>query len=187
MSESPDSPSMLLGSALAGALERAVGTSLLTLHSLRDAVDNYTIHQKSRGISLDGVRQALTAAILDVEDERGLSTDPMDSHDAELSRQVQSWCGEVYANRNQGSPSGFSPPDFPSVPPVSAAALADYVRSASVMSDDADPVVIRRCEKCGEDRILEPRKPDEGDVARCGCGLNSLDEADLEALGDRGP
>jgi len=55
------------------------------------------------------------------------------------------------------------------------------------MSDDADPVVIRLCEKCGKERILEPREPDESDAARCGCGVSSLDEADLEALGDRGP
>ena len=55
------------------------------------------------------------------------------------------------------------------------------------MPDDAEPVVIRRCEICGEERILEPRAPGGDETARCGCGVTPLNELDLEALSDRGP
>ena len=55
------------------------------------------------------------------------------------------------------------------------------------MSDDAEPVVIRRCEICGEERILESREPGSDEIARCGCGENPVDALDLEALSDRGP
>jgi hypothetical protein len=55
------------------------------------------------------------------------------------------------------------------------------------MSDDAEPVVIRRCEICGQARILEPRIPGADDTVRGGCGISPLDELDLEALSDRGP
>ncbi len=63
---------------------------------------------------------------------------------------------------------------------------------------DATPVLIRLCEKCGRDRVLEPAPApavdgaDEAtqsrsDQARCGCGLTPLNDADIEALSGRGP
>ncbi|HVF39314.1 MAG TPA: hypothetical protein VM939_05390 [Gemmatimonadaceae bacterium] len=55
------------------------------------------------------------------------------------------------------------------------------------MNDDAEPVVIRRCDRCGKDRILEQQTTDEPDRATCGCGTTPLDARDLEALSDRGP
>jgi hypothetical protein len=55
------------------------------------------------------------------------------------------------------------------------------------MTNDAEPVVIRRCEICGEERILEARSPESEERARCKCGVNPLDARDLEALSDRGP
>ena len=55
------------------------------------------------------------------------------------------------------------------------------------MNPDADPVVIRRCDRCGENRILLKNDPDARDMARCGCGTNELDRDDLAALADRGP
>ncbi|HEX6573687.1 MAG TPA: hypothetical protein VF042_01850 [Gemmatimonadaceae bacterium] len=55
------------------------------------------------------------------------------------------------------------------------------------MTDDAEPVVIRRCEICGEERILESKPPSADEQARCACGITPLNALDLEALSDRGP
>ena len=55
------------------------------------------------------------------------------------------------------------------------------------MSDDAEPVVIRTCERCGSDRILSRNEPDNSDIAKCDCGETPLDALDLESLSDRGP
>jgi hypothetical protein len=64
---------------------------------------------------------------------------------------------------------------------------------------DAEQIVIRKCERCGEDRIrgfgtatLAPGTADypvkiQGDVATCGCGTHPLDSKDREALAERGP
>ena len=55
------------------------------------------------------------------------------------------------------------------------------------MIDDAEPVVIRICEICGQERILEENSAEGDDRARCGCGSTPLNARDLEALSDRGP
>ena len=54
------------------------------------------------------------------------------------------------------------------------------------MTEDAEPVIIRECEKCGKNRILVSRQAD-ADLVRCGCGETPLDTLDLEALEGRGP
>jgi hypothetical protein len=65
--------------------------------------------------------------------------------------------------------------------------MAGYLLARVSMTNDAEPVVIRRCEICGEERILEARSPGSEERARCRCGVNPLDARDLEALSDRGP
>jgi hypothetical protein len=70
---------------------------------------------------------------------------------------------------------------------MSSEELADYVLSNANMSDGAAPVVIRRCDKCGQDRTLEPRRVGGPDCARCGCGILPLDAYDLESLEGRHP
>ncbi len=97
MSEIPDSPPALLGSALAQALDRALGTSLDSLHLLRQSVRTYTGHQKSRGIPLDGVMLALSAVLMEAEDERMRGVEVQGPRDPELARQLRAWCSEDYS------------------------------------------------------------------------------------------
>ena len=101
MAETPDSPPALLGTALAQALDRALGTSLDSLHQLRQSVRTYTGHQKSRGIPLDGVMMALSAVLMEVEDERRRGAELEGPRDPELARQLRAWCSEDYSRTVQ--------------------------------------------------------------------------------------
>jgi hypothetical protein len=97
MSNSPDSPPAVLGDVLAHALDRAVGTSLSSQHLLRTAVHDYTSHQKARGIPLDGVMRALSAVLMEIEDERMGGAETRERRDPELATQLRAWCSEFYS------------------------------------------------------------------------------------------
>jgi len=102
MPDTPDSPPALLGNVLAQALDRALGTSLDSLHSLRQAVRSYTAHQKARGIPLDRVMVALSGVLMEAEDERVNGADTGGPRDPELARQLRAWCSEDYSRRIRG-------------------------------------------------------------------------------------
>lgn len=102
MSNSPDSPSPLLGNVLALALNRAVGSSLDSLLVLHKAMRGYTAHQKSRGVPLDGVMRALSAVLMEAEDDRP-NGDGDGQRDPELARQLRAWCSEAYADGAAGT------------------------------------------------------------------------------------
>jgi hypothetical protein len=101
MPDSPDSPVAAIAKALVDALDRAVGASLASMHSLRTAVRGYTLHQKSRGVPLDQVMVALSAVLMQAEDDRA-SDGAADHRDPELARQLRAWCSEDYAARGSG-------------------------------------------------------------------------------------
>lgn len=101
MSERPDSPPARLGDVLALALDRAVGSSLDSLHLLRKSVRSYTAHQKARGVPLDGVMRALSAVLMNLEDERSVETGTDGLRDPELARQLRAWCSEDYADNSK--------------------------------------------------------------------------------------
>jgi hypothetical protein len=99
MPETPDSPSSSLGDVLAVALNRTVGTSLDSLVALRQAVRNYTQHQKQRGVPLDRVMVALSAALLQAEDDQAGLDSPREFRDPDLARQLRAWCSADYLSR----------------------------------------------------------------------------------------
>ena len=68
---------------------------------------------------------------------------------------------------------------------MTAQELEQYARERAM--HDAKPVIIRKCERCGQDRILSLAKPGTTEVAVCKCGGNPLDEKDLAALAGRDP
>ena len=98
MSKTPDSPSPALGDVLALALDRAVGTSLESLVQLRHAVRNYTLHQKQRGVPLDRVMVALSAALIRTEDDKANLDRPHGLRDPDLARQLRAWCSADYSS-----------------------------------------------------------------------------------------
>lgn len=97
MSDIPDLPPALLGDGLARALDRAAGSSLESFDTLRRSVRGYTSHQKARGVPLDGVMRALSAALMEVEDDRA-QTETNKLRDPELARQLRAWCSQDYAD-----------------------------------------------------------------------------------------
>jgi hypothetical protein len=99
----PDDPPTQLNDVLSHALDRAVGTSLDSLHTLRRAVREYTQRQKERGVPLDTIMLALSSVLMEVEDER-LDGDGSDiggiadgARDPELARQLRAWCSKDYS------------------------------------------------------------------------------------------
>lgn len=98
MPESPDSPPARLGHVLALALDRAVGSPLDSLDALRNSVRSYTAHQKARGVPLDGVMRAVSAVLMNVEDERPGEPGTEGRRDPELARQLRAWCSEDYSD-----------------------------------------------------------------------------------------
>ncbi len=98
MSDIPDLPPTLLEDGLARALDRAVGSSLDSFDTLRKSVRGYTSHQKARGVPLDGVMRALSAALMGVEDDRAQPSDSSKRRDPELARQLRAWCSQDYAD-----------------------------------------------------------------------------------------
>ncbi|MEO8578458.1 MAG: hypothetical protein ABI556_17230 [Gemmatimonadales bacterium] len=97
MSNRPDLPSSALGDVLAVALDRAVGSSLESLIVLRKSVKSYTAHQKSRGVELDHVMQALGTVLMETEDDRSRDSMIDVVRDPELARQLRAWCSADYA------------------------------------------------------------------------------------------
>ena len=97
MPQQSDAPSSLLSDGLATALDRALGTSLDSLHALRRAVREYTRRQKQRGVPLDNVMLALSSVLMEAEDDRKDSDGhASNERDPELARQIRAWCGEDY-------------------------------------------------------------------------------------------
>jgi hypothetical protein len=97
MPEQPDATSSQLNHGLASALDRALGTSLDSLHSLRRAVGEYVRRQKQRGVPLDNVMLALSSVLMEAEDDRKDGNGLADStRDPELARQIRAWCSEDY-------------------------------------------------------------------------------------------
>lgn len=97
MPQQADTPSPQLNDGLAEALDRAVGTSLQSLHVLRQSVREYVRRQKNRGVPLDNVMRALSSVLMEAEDERQDGDGLADgARDPELARQIRAWCGEDY-------------------------------------------------------------------------------------------
>ena len=102
MSTTPDSPSFILGDALAHALDRATGSSLASLRHLHDAVRSYTSHQQSRGVPLDDIIRALSSALMALEDERMRDISETAWRDPKLATQLRAWCSEAYFEHDAG-------------------------------------------------------------------------------------
>lgn len=97
MPQQSDAPSSLLSDGVATALDRAVGTSLDSLHALRRAVREYARRQKQRGVPLDNVMLTLSSVLMEAEDDRKDAEGLVSSaRDPELARQIRAWCSEDY-------------------------------------------------------------------------------------------
>ena len=91
-----ESPSTVLGTELAAALDRSLLTSLNSLAALRSAVRNYTIHERNRGVSMEGlVKQALTV-LGETEDGRRDGLQSPVKPDLALTRKLELWCREAF-------------------------------------------------------------------------------------------
>jgi hypothetical protein len=103
MSTTPDSPSFILGDALALALDRATGSSLASLRNLHEAVRSYTSHQRSRGVPLDDIIRAVSSALMALEDERMRDLAETAWRDPKLATQLRAWCSEAYFEKAPGT------------------------------------------------------------------------------------
>ena len=103
MSEHSELPPQDLPAALAEALERAVGTSVQTLHHLRSCVINYAKREERRGVPINDVIVAVGRLLMTAEDEAIPRPDGTEARDPELARQVRAWCSEAYSARNSGN------------------------------------------------------------------------------------
>jgi hypothetical protein len=90
-----------LPSALANALERAVGTSLNSLHQLRGLVVGYARRQQEHGVPLNDVIVAVGRMLMTAEDDAAPRAPAALARDPELARQVRAWCAEGYANNGR--------------------------------------------------------------------------------------
>lgn len=96
MDNHAESPRPLLGAMLEAALDRSVATSLDSFSSLRTAVRTYARHQRDRGIPLDSVMRAVSAALMEIEDDRG-TAESESVRDPNLARQLRAWCSDDYS------------------------------------------------------------------------------------------
>ena len=95
MSHQSGLPPQDLPAALAEALERAVGTSVQSLHHLRSCVTNYARRERARDVPLNDVIVAVGRLLMDAEDEV-IPAEHGKARDPELARQVRAWCAEEY-------------------------------------------------------------------------------------------
>jgi hypothetical protein len=86
-----------LPTALADALERAVGTSLDSLHNLRGLVIAHSRRQQAHGVPLNDVIVAVGRLLMTAEDDAVPHPPATQARDPELARQVRAWCAEGYA------------------------------------------------------------------------------------------
>jgi hypothetical protein len=63
---------------------------------------------------------------------------------------------------------------------MTAKELEEYAKERALR--DREPVAIRQCDICGENRILSTEQSTNGGVVECSCGRSRLDIADLRAL-----
>lgn len=88
-----------LPSELTRALRRLPGTTLGSLHDLRDAVHKFAAREERRGSPLEDTILAVHRELMAAEDElmaMFLATEP---RDPALARQVRAWCSEGYRMR----------------------------------------------------------------------------------------
>lgn len=97
MSHQSEFPPQDLPAALAEALERAVGTSVQSLHHLRSCVINYAKREQKRSIPVNDVIVAVGRLLMTAEDDIKSGTDGSEARDPELARQVRAWCAEAYS------------------------------------------------------------------------------------------
>jgi hypothetical protein len=97
MPENPGFPPQDLPSALSSALERAVGTSLNSLHQLRGLVIGYARRQHEHDVPLNDVIVAIGRLLMTAEDDAAPRPSAAPARDPELARQVRAWCAEGYA------------------------------------------------------------------------------------------
>jgi hypothetical protein len=90
-----------LSSALAAALERAVGTSLDSLHHLRGFVIGYARRQQSHGVPLNDVIVDVGRLLMTAEDDAVPHPPAAAARDPELARQVRAWCAEGYTKNGK--------------------------------------------------------------------------------------
>lgn len=82
--------------ALENALERAVGTSVHTLHHLRDCVLEYSRRQAARSVPLNDVIVGVGRLLMTAEDNSTSRAEGEPKRDQQLARQVRAWCAEGY-------------------------------------------------------------------------------------------
>ena len=97
MPEIPGFPPKDLPTALANALERAVGTSLDSLHNLRGLIIGYARRQEAHGVPLNDVIVAVGRQLMTAEDDALPRDGVAEARDPELARQLRAWCAEGYA------------------------------------------------------------------------------------------
>lgn len=97
MPENPAIPPKDLPTALSSALERALGTSLDSLHNLRGLVIGFARRQYAQGVPLNDVIVAVGRQLMSAEDDAVPRPGAAEARDPELARQLRAWCAEGYA------------------------------------------------------------------------------------------
>ena len=101
MAENLGFPPNDLPSALANALERALGTSLDSLHNLRGLIVGYAQRQQSHGVPLNDVIVAVGRLLMTAEDDAVPRAGAVEARDPELARQLRAWCAEGYSKNGR--------------------------------------------------------------------------------------
>jgi hypothetical protein len=95
--ENPGFPPKDLPTALSEALERALGTSLDSLHNLRGLIVGFARRQQAHGVPLNDVIVAVGRLLMTAEDDAVPRLGAAEARDPELARQLRAWCAEGYS------------------------------------------------------------------------------------------